>query len=719
MAASPAEADVAQCANPLVLQGCSWQGQSCKSNGLNLAPGGVSGNCICPAVYNPNLQAGDTIHVPAGNAVWSNLWTCSDGSGTCNNPPSGSCGTGGTCSKAYGVTLAFPSTASGVTRLLGAGSGGSIGGGDLTIIQDNTGANTGGKGGLVTAIMSSTSQVTRISGFTITAGTTPTGADSNEFSVSGVGGKSGLSQIIFDHNHLKQSTGSYFFQMDNVGGVIYQNIFDSHPGVTEQMWIGDRGWNGYSFGNGSWTDPAAWGSGQFLFVEGNEFNNGSGSGSLMLNGCLDGQAGGRAVVRYNTSRGVSLTTSHGTDSGGRTRAQRAREIYNNAFFITDGVKDYRGGNQLRGGNYLLHDNKFFETTPGNYYLLLTYYRYVAPFFFDSEYGGSSWDQNAPCPTCPSGTVAGLSSPGSSTATNGTGTVVLPSSGWSEGDWVGYQLVNTTPSKVGTYGHLLGEIIGTTATSGGTSTVTYYRTAGGSFGSLYFEPGDKFQIFAVPKKGIDQQGLGAGDLLDTSGTAPIDTACNCQRWPNQAAEPTYAWNNQDCSPNGAGGYTCAPYGGTNPLLRVGYGTFTAGVDYINGTSGPSGYTPYTCPHPLTGLSGACDPTKQGTQGYASAPATGSVMDMGSDSDLAGGDAGDGVADMDTGVDLGAGAADLAMDLATGPGDPGAHPGHASGCTIGAAPPGTVASSTIVVALALLLRQLLRRSTGGRSRRRVVI
>jgi len=158
--------------------------------------------------------------------------------------------------------------------------------------------------------------------------------------------------------------------------------------------------------------------------------------------------------------------------------------------------------------------------------------------------------------------------------------------------------------------------------------------------------------------IDQPGRGAGDLLTGSFPSKVNATTGTIRWPNQAREPIYLWNNYGTNVGGWGGTTysvdanmvvedrdyykpasgiqttaSSPFNGTT---GVGWGTLanrpttcTTGVAYFatnqgswnQSTSNPYGvqmngadgvlyvatatntwtayYTPYTYPHPLRG------------------------------------------------------------------------------------------------------------------------
>lgn len=86
----------------------------------------------------------------------------------------------------------------------------------------------------------------------------------------------------------------------------------------------------------------------------------------------------------------------------------------------------------------------------------------------------------------------------------------------------------------------------------------------------------------------------------------------------ASEPLYLWNNRRLNGPWSPGLsaissTCQAACGWESQASV----IQEGVDYFNSDSKPaalSSYTPYTCPHPLTGLTGSCDPSVAGTAGY---------------------------------------------------------------------------------------------------------
>jgi hypothetical protein len=112
------------------------------------------------------------------------------------------------------------------------------------------------------------------------------------------------------------------------------------------------------------------------------------------------------------------------------------------------------------------------------------------------------------------------------------------------------------------------------------TVICYKDSGGGAIS---KAGDQYQIH----KGLialDQPGRAKGDLF--TGTTPINSTTGIARWPHQALQPTYPWNDK--------------YTPTNASVNVGSGSGNillqrAGRDYYNNSPMP-GYTPYIYPHP---------------------------------------------------------------------------------------------------------------------------
>jgi len=74
--------------------------------------------------------------------------------------------------------------------------------------------------------------------------------------------------------------------------------------------------------------------------------------------------------------------------------------------------------------------------------------------------------------------------------------------------------------------------------------------------------------------------------------------------------TYYASNSQCTGSGVPAACCT--GSGNGHCSAGH--FDAIVQTSSGPNAYYPYTPYTCPHPLTGLTGTCDPTLAGISGY---------------------------------------------------------------------------------------------------------
>lgn len=109
----------------------------------------------------------------------------------------------------------------------------------------------------------------------------------------------------------------------------------------------------------------------------------------------------------------------------------------------------------------------------------------------------------------------------------------------------------------------------------------------------------------------------------SGTITVDPGGSGIGPQQQGLEPIYFWAN-----NGTGGNpvlvdyplglsdSCDTLGFTGPFPTVASYMTEATEYYLDADAptGKSGYGPYTCPHPLANLAGACDPVVNGTGGY---------------------------------------------------------------------------------------------------------
>jgi hypothetical protein len=332
---------------------------------------------------------------------------------------------------------------------------------------------------------------------------------------------------------------------DTVIGVIDHNTFIRAAKNGDSIVVYDNFWNGQTNGDGSWADATQFGTDRFLFIEDNVFrNNGDGQP-----GITDSYAGSRFVVRYNQIFDCTVQT-HGTESTGRTRGNRAVEVYNNTFTGTDRNR-FLGG--IRSGSCIFHDNTIAGYWTGSSELTLQCYRAQDTFdTWGGADGTNAWDVNSG--PFYSGTVTAV----------GNHTVTVGGSAWTANQWVGYTIRRDAGgSPLG-----FGEILSNTANA-----ITFNY---GVFNSLNFSVGDTFKIYHVDQA-IDQPGRARGSLI--SGNPPSRPAS----WNDQLTEPCYAWNNV------AGGTQQVGFGRGNLVVRP-------GEHYFNNMPMP-GYTPYTYPHPL--------------------------------------------------------------------------------------------------------------------------
>jgi hypothetical protein len=316
-------------------------------------------------------------------------------------------------------------------------------------------------------------------------------------------------QFRMDNNKFVPMSGCTAFVMGTASGNSYlRGVIDHNTIDCSAVSVCTNYFNGASWqnvgccGDNSWAQPDTVGTSEALFLEDNVWINNQSvtkSGSF----CMDGWAGFRVVMRYNSIRACSIG-GHGTDSaGGTARGLRQLEFYNNTFTGPDGVSPWNmGGAALtsvmsaRSGVAVVFNNTILVTN-GNVLFAFdgSNFRDFQAFPPWGQCNGSSpYDQNS--------------------------------------------------------------------SSGG------YRC-------------------------IDQVGAGYGQLMQTGGTAPINTTTGTAKWPNQVSQPGYVWNN---TVNGA------PVGANGTTSHV-----VVGRDLINAprpfmADGVTPYRPYTYPHPLVSGSG---------------------------------------------------------------------------------------------------------------------
>jgi hypothetical protein len=457
------------------------------------------------SIHDAQARNGDTITIPAGTFTWSNRVI---------------------------ITKAI--------TLQGAGIGN-------TIVKDNV------QGTQLILWTLAAGQPSRMTGIQFQNGGRSAQADSpmGVIRIAGNNETNGAT-IRIDHCKFNQLNGVVV--LDTAIGVVDHNIASRDNimfCVLDESWGGDT----LQKGDVSYAAPTNFGSSQFTFFEDNDVTSTNTSNTKSF---IDSYAGGRFVARYNTIHNANFG-GHGTETSGRFRGERAKEIYNNTFIGTN-LNSIIGN--TRSGVMVLHDNTIsgYQANPR---LTLVAQRGFARFnIWGGADGTNPWDVNEP--------RAFFTGAAASASSNRTVTV-SGNPGWTTNQWAGYTIRRTSGSDSGCpFAFIL---------SSTSNTITYEGNAGYE-GDLTFSAGDSLEIRKVDQI-LDQPGRTRGSLI--TGAPPVRPP----GWNNQVTEPSYSWN------NGGVGFT-------------GEETVREGEHYFNNTPMP-GYTPYVYPHPLvtngSGSSGA--------------------------------------------------------------------------------------------------------------------
>jgi hypothetical protein len=474
---------------------------------------------------------GDTVTIPKGTAAWTSSVKISKG-----------------------ITLIGQTTTDPMHKTAD----------DQTIISVNTGAD--GNTPLL-VVDSAAGKSYRVSGITFRTGRTG-GINSN-----GMVQLNGNSQAVrLDHCHFDDLR----YENNNIAvwgpiyGVADHNLFDFRPGNnTQSFYINMAEWGGRSYGDGSWAQPAYYGSEKFFFIEDNCFNN---QGQNELAGVVDCWRGGRYVLRYNHVYNANIPQTHGTEIG-RERGARCMEVYNNDFHWTFAPSNVGG---IRSGGLITHDNTHDGVQPqrgagvGAYRVFFTFLG--AP--FTGATGDNPWDYNVTEADGRhvEGHPAFLFESGTCSAGTNREYIVDKTKNWRPHQWNGYTAKRLSDGK-------LGLIYDNT---NNTLKVLYHEGYGGG---ANWQPGEQYQIHKV-LIAMDQACRGGGDLI--TGEHPINSSTRSRTWPHQTLEPCYSWNDI---------YTPTRARVDITLASGAFAVLQEGRDYYNNTPMP-GYKPYTYPHPLT-------------------------------------------------------------------------------------------------------------------------
>jgi hypothetical protein len=456
-----------------------------------------------------SAHEGDTVIVPAGTAHWTS-----------------------TLDITKGITLQGATTTAGAGTTSATAADATIIVDDVPVVNDNA---------INVNVTLTPNQTFRLTGFTFRHGNR-TFKPENAGCVRIGGtcpGSSGTGSVRADHCHFDQLYQSGIFVIGWIYGVMDHNLLDirGDTGTISSMKIfNGQTWGGgaNTNGDGSWAEPAYFGSEKFTFVETNTINE---MGTIQTAGDIDIRYGARYVNRYNCFKNCTIVNGHGTESGGRIRGQRAIEYYKNIATTTYG----QSLGLTRSGVAIYHGNTWTGpyTTVG---LSQVIFRedFPYPMFGDVGANGTNpWDVND---TEGDGTnvpghaphlyASGMAS-STGTVDGSDGTLIVSGAGWATNQFAGCIVTNTTQTVSQGTQHPCSRVKSNTS-----DTITYACNAPDGPPKT-FNAGDQFVIYRV-LIALDQIGRGKCDLL--AQTPPINTVTGGTDWPHQALEPTYGWLN---------------------------------------------------------------------------------------------------------------------------------------------------------------------------------
>jgi hypothetical protein len=243
-------------------------------------------------------SAGDTVVIPAGTCRWST-----------------------------GVVWEAPAN----VTIQGAGSPSVLGGGDATVIIDDSAS-----GSPLLRVITNASGAFRLTGITFRGGS----GSIKEGGIVAIGGLS--KQMRVDHIHIdmqsytNQTAGKPMTFGGWLNGVIDHNIVDLAKQGHIQFSATLYGTGVDNYGDQSFAAPTGFGTSDFVFMEDNLFNTSRDpSGSTQYMGIVtDCNGGGRMVIRYNTAYSAAPGQTHPTGGAVGGRGCRAHELYGNTALPT-------------------------------------------------------------------------------------------------------------------------------------------------------------------------------------------------------------------------------------------------------------------------------------------------------------------------------------------------------------------------------------------------
>ena len=362
------------------------------------------------------------------------------------------------------------------------------------------------------------------------------------------------------------------------------NISQVVPGQILRLTDSDSDYSG----SYSWSVPYPYGGTNALYVENCFFTN----SAAYLCGLDDCDYGGSLVFRFNTAYNCQLN-NHGTENA-TGRSQRSFEIYNNTLIANDPSTIWSPAILLRGGTGVICSN----TVSGWKAIEYTFYKRMMQWCvsYDGADGLSQWDSNDPTIYLQGiWTNSAVAANSNFQNNNGLATFDLTLTNlapWTPNQWAGFVIVNTNAPYISTDQtnnppvYWFGSIVSNT-----TNTLTLiapkngFADRGTNTPCFTLNPGDPYQFVKVIR-GLDQIGVGSGDLLATVGNYTVyDTVTGGPPPPlaNEVNEPLYWWSN---TLNGAAA----------DFSNCGFAIIQPNRDFFNNVPRPN-YNPLPFPNPL--------------------------------------------------------------------------------------------------------------------------
>jgi hypothetical protein len=364
---------------------------------------------------------------------------------------------------------------------------------------------------------------------------------------SGTGWRIDNNTFIDTNQSLSISIASYHADGSMPVGVIYNNTFtngrivDADPDLnSHDVWASDLGL----------------GTSNTVFVEGNTFNAASSDNQV-----LDANYGGRYVFRWNTLNDGRIE-AHSLQAGNQ-RGTRSWEVYNN-IFAQSAYASFCPFRMIGGTGVIF--NNILTGTHTNSNICLDNVRTCAAVSAPAGKcdGSSIYDGNDPA-------YIPANSTGTHTAADG-GTLTDSAKAWGADAWIGYTVYNTSDAPAKCY------------ITGSATTTLSCTLSGGT--RDHWHTNDTYEI---------KLGYPCRDQIGRSTDVPQWDGSSAYA---QTLDPAYAWNNKLGAAD-ANFFVLA----TGAFCHAQALHIVEGRDFINGSSKP-GYSAYTCPHPLTGLTGSC-------------------------------------------------------------------------------------------------------------------